>query len=71
MFTGLRDPVNDLIKTSEVMLTTLFIFEEKRIQKIDLLPTHVTLDVCRKSGTPVPRIQVGYANKSVWWMPWH
>ena len=49
-------------KTSEVMLTTLL--------KNKLLPTHVTLYMCRWETNPC-FLSVGYANKSVWWMPWH
>ena len=35
-----------------------------------LLPTHVTLYMCRWETNPC-FLSVGYANKSVWWMPWH
>ena len=54
--------LNKFNKTSEVMLTTLL--------KNKLLPTHVTLYMCRWETNPC-FLSVGYANKSVWWMPWH
>ena len=40
------------------------------IIKNKLLPTHVTLYMCRWETNPC-FLSVGYANKSVWWMPWH
>ena len=40
------------------------------IKKNKLLPTHVTLYMCRWETNPC-FLSVGYANKSVWWMPWH
>ena len=60
------------IKTSEVIVITINLntFEEKRIKKIDLLPTHITLYMCARDSTRESKA-VGYARKSVWWMPWH
>ena len=60
------------IKTSEVIVITINLntFEEKRIKIIDLLPTHVTLYMCAKIHSRESEL-VGYARKSVWWMPWH
>ena len=59
------------IKTSEVIVITINLntFEQNEFKKY-LLPTHVTLYMCAKIHSRESEL-VGYARKSVWWMPWH
>ena len=48
----------NLIKTSEVMLTTLTSLKKTDFKEIDLLPTHATLCMC--GGHPFPRMEAGW-----------
>ena len=45
--------------------------EENRLKINWLSPTHTTLCMCGRYPIPVGWGRVGYADKSVWWMPWH
>ena len=64
---------NKIYKTSEVMLTTLTIIqsEENRL-KINWPITNAcnAMHVWIRSHSR-ENLSFGYADKSVWWMPWH